>query len=95
MDLKSVNIGDICIKTFGKETGKKCIVIEIMDKNFVLITGPKEITGVKRRRSSVKHILSTGEKVKINANLSDKELIDVLNKSNKFEYMKTSNTEHK
>lgn len=89
--IKGIDKGDICVKTSGKEAGKKCIVIDIIDKNFALITGPKEITGIKRRRSSIRHLTSTGEKISISSGTSDKELLEILKKSEKWDFMKNSN----
>ncbi|HDJ97286.1 MAG TPA: 50S ribosomal protein L14e, partial [Thermofilum sp.] len=44
------DVGRICVKTMGREAGKKCVIVDIIDDNFVLITGPKAASGVKRRR---------------------------------------------
>jgi len=46
------DIGRICIKTMGREAGKYCVVVDIIDKNYILIDGLK----VKRRRTNYKHI---------------------------------------
>lgn len=91
LKIKGINKGDICIKTSGKETGKKCIVLDIIDKNFALITGPEEMTGIKRRRSSIKHLISTGEKISIGSGTSDKELLEMLKKTEKLDFMKNFN----
>ncbi len=93
--MKAIDIGMICIKTVGKETGKKCVVTDIIDKNFVMITGPKEVTGVKRRRASVKHLLSTDEVIDIKKGISDKELVNILKKSGKLDFMKGKDNEEK
>lgn len=54
-------IGRVCVKTTGREAGKKCIIVEIIDKNFVLVDG----LVVKRRRVNFKHLEPLKEKVKI------------------------------
>jgi len=51
--MPAIEVGRICIKLTGREAGRKCIIVDIMDKNFVLITGPKNVTGVKRRKYGV------------------------------------------
>ncbi len=87
--MKAIDVGMICIKTVGKEAGKKCVVMDIIDKNFAIITGPKEVTGVKRRRVGIKHLLLTGEAVDVKEGMSDEELVSVLKKSGKFDFMKS------
>jgi len=41
------------------------------------------MTGIKRRRSSIKHLISTGEKISIGSGTSDKELLEMLKKNRK------------
>lgn len=60
-----IEVGRICVKTAGREAGKYCVVVDIVDENFVIITGPKDVTGVKRRRCNIKHLEPTPEKVDI------------------------------
>ena len=50
-----------------------------------------EMTGIKRRRSSIKHLISTGEKISIGSGTSDKELLEMLNKTEKLDFMKNFN----
>jgi len=42
--------GRICLKIAGREAGKYCVVVEPQNTSFVLITGPKTITRIKRRK---------------------------------------------
>lgn len=53
--------GRVCIKLRGREAGKKCVIEEIIDENFVIISGK----GVRRRRCNVKHLLLLPEKVEV------------------------------
>lgn len=76
--MPAIDIGRICIKTVGREAGKKCIIVDIADKNFVLITGPKELNGVKRRRVNVNHIQITERKVDVKRGESDQDLVKTL-----------------
>jgi large subunit ribosomal protein L14e len=73
-----MEIGRVCIKTAGREKGKKCVIIDIIDKNFVLITGPKSLTGVKRRKVNIKHLKPTEEKIKIKKGASDEAVLKAL-----------------
>lgn len=76
--MAAIEVGRICIKTAGREKGKKCVVVDIIDKNFVLITGPKPVTGVKRRRVNIKHLKPTEEKIKIKRGASDEAILKIL-----------------
>ncbi|HID17238.1 TPA: 50S ribosomal protein L14e [Candidatus Bathyarchaeota archaeon] len=76
--MAAIEVGRIYIKTAGREKGKKCVVVDIIDKNFVLITGPKPVTGVKRRRANIKHLKPTEEKIKIKRGASDEAVLKAL-----------------
>ena len=52
--------------------------MDIIDKNFVLITGPQNVTGVKRRRANINHIEPTEKRVNIKRGNSDEEIMEVL-----------------
>lgn len=77
--MPAIDIGRICIKLTGREAGKKCIIVDIVDRNFVLVTGPKQLNGVKRRRVNVSHIEPTERKLNIRRGETDEELIKALN----------------
>lgn len=49
-------IGRICVKTMGREAGSLCIVIEKKDESYVLVTGPRQLSGVKRRNCNIRHL---------------------------------------
>ena len=46
------DIGRICVKTMGREAGHHCVIVDIIDKNYLLIDGLK----VRRRRVNYNHI---------------------------------------
>ncbi len=73
-----IEIGRVCIKTAGREAGKKCVVVRIIDKNFVEITGPKELTGVRRRRVNIRHLLPLPLKIDISEGAEDEEVLEAL-----------------
>lgn len=76
-----LEIGTIAIKTAGREASRYCVVIKKIDENFVLVTGPKALTGVKRRRCNVKHLEETPYKLEIKEGASDKEVLEAWKKS--------------
>jgi len=84
----AIEVGRICIKLAGREAGRKCIIVDVMDKNFVLITGPKNATGVKRRRANANHVEPLKDKIKIKRGAPDEEVTEALKASGKLEEMK-------
>ena len=47
----------------GRDKGRQCVIIDVIDKSYVLVTGPKELTGIKRRRANLKHLILTDKRV--------------------------------
>jgi large subunit ribosomal protein L14e len=85
--MPAVEVGRICVKLAGREAGRKCVIIDIIDKNFVLITGPKTVTGIKKRRVNVNHVEPLREKIKVKRGASDKEVVEALKSSSKLDEM--------
>lgn len=86
--MAAVEVGRICVKLAGREAGRRCVVVDIIDKNFVLITGPKDVSGVRRRRANISHIEPLEDKIEIERGASDEEIIEVLEDSEKLEQMR-------
>lgn len=80
-----IEVGRICVKLTGREAGRKCVIVDIMDKSFVLITGPKTITGIRRRRTNINHIEPLQDKITIERGASDEEVTEALKTSGKIE----------
>ena len=57
--MNAISIGRIITKIMGREAGRKAVVTEIIDKSFVEVSGPYDLTGVKRRRVNIAHIEQT------------------------------------
>lgn len=55
------DIGRVCVKTMGREAGNYCVVVDIIDKNYVIIDG----LDIRRRRVNYKHIEPLPELVEI------------------------------
>ncbi|MHA1410147.1 MAG: 50S ribosomal protein L14e [Candidatus Odinarchaeia archaeon] len=83
-----IDVGRVCVKTYGREAGKKCVIVDLIDRNFVLITGPKELTGVRRRKANIKHIEPTSETIQIKKGAEDKEVLEAIKSAGKEEYFK-------
>jgi large subunit ribosomal protein L14e len=84
----ALEVGRICVKQVGRETGKKCVVIDVMDKSFILITGPKKLTGIKRKRVNMNHLMPLEDKIDIKKGASDEEVTQAIEAAGKTESMK-------
>ncbi len=85
--MPAIEVGRICLKQAGRETGKKCVIIDVMDKSFVLVTGPKKVTGVKRRRVNINHITPLQDKINVTRGASDEEVTGILETAGKLAEM--------
>ena len=85
--MPAIEVGRVCVKQAGREIGKKCVVIDVMDKSFVLVTGPKKVTGVKRRRVNINHVMPLQDKVDVKRGASDEEVASVLESAGKLQEM--------
>ena len=55
MSNSAYDIGRIVVKTRGREAGKYAVIVDVVDKNYLLIDGLK----VRRRRVNYNHIEPT------------------------------------
>jgi large subunit ribosomal protein L14e len=83
-----IEVGRICVKVYGREAGRKCVIVDIIDENFVLITGPKVLTGVKRRRANINHIEPLDVKINIRKGASDEEVLEAITNSGLTDFMR-------
>ena len=86
--MPAIEVGRICVKQAGRECCMKCVVIDVMDKSFVLVTGPKKLTGVKRRRVNINHVMPLEDKVDVKRGASDDEVTQALEVAGKTAEMK-------
>ena len=86
--VKVIDVGRIVVKVLGREAGRKAVVVDIIDENYVLITGPKSLSGIRRRRVNINHIEPTDKKIEIKKGASDEEVLKALEAAGLVEYMK-------
>ena len=77
--MPAVEVGRVCVKIAGREAGRKCVIVDVIDKNFVLITGPQKVNGVKRRRANINHVEPTERKLSIKRGASDEDILKAMN----------------
>ena len=78
------DVGRLCMKVAGREAGKYCVVIKRLDANFVLVTGPKSVTRVKRRKCNILHLEPLKESLKLKDDASDEEVIKAYEEASIF-----------
>jgi len=71
-----VEEGRVCVKIAGREAGKRCAIVDVVDENFVVILGE----GVKKRRCNVNHLEFLSERIEVE-NESDEEILKKLGKT--------------
>ncbi|MEA2071366.1 MAG: 50S ribosomal protein L14e [Asgard group archaeon] len=70
-----IEIGRIVVKTTGREAMKKAVIVDMIDKNYVLISGPPSLSGIKRRRVNIKHLEPTKKKLDIKRKATDEDIV--------------------
>jgi len=71
------DIGRVCVKTTGREAGKYCVVVDIIDKNYILIDG----LNVRRRRANYKHLEPIPESIEIKKGASHSDIEAAIKKA--------------
>ncbi len=69
------------MKIVGRESGGYCVVLKSVNKSFALVTGPKILTGVKRRNANILHLEPTPYKVDVAEDANDEQVISALEKA--------------
>ncbi len=67
-----IDIGRICVKIAGRDAGKKCVVIDVLDETTVLIDGE-----TRRRKCNIMHLEPLDKTVEIKKNASHEEVAKV------------------
>lgn len=51
--------GRVCVKIAGREAGKYCAVLEVVDANYVVVEGPQ----VRKRKTNVAHLEPLSDRI--------------------------------
>jgi len=78
------DIGRLCVKTMGREAGVHCVIVDIIDKNYLLIDGLK----VRRRRVNYRHIEPITETIEIKKGASHEQIEAAIKKAKLEKKMK-------
>ena len=70
-----IDVGRLCVKIAGRDAGKKCVVVEVLDNKFVLIDGE-----TRRRKCNIVHLEPLEQTVSIEKNASHDVVVGVFKK---------------
>ena len=68
-----IQIGRVCVKLAGRDAGKRCAIIDILDKNTVLIEGE-----TRRRKCNILHLELMEEVITVEKNASHEKVCKAL-----------------
>jgi large subunit ribosomal protein L14e len=71
------DIGRLCVKTMGREAARHAVIVDVIDKNYLLIDG----LNVKRRRVNYNHIVPLEEKIDIKKGASHEDVEKAIKKA--------------
>lgn len=59
--MPAIEVGRICVKIAGREAGEKCVIVEIIDDNYVEVVG----STIKNRKCNIKHLEPVDQKIEV------------------------------
>lgn len=70
-----IEVGRLCVKLAGRDAGLKCAVVEVLDKNFVIVDGQ-----TRRRKCNIIHLEPLDDVIKIKAKASHADVVSEFKK---------------
>lgn len=70
-----IEVGRLCIKTAGRDAGKKCVVVDAIDEHTVLVDGE-----TRRRKCNIMHLLPLRQTIEVKKGASHEEVAEALKK---------------
>ncbi|NPA86191.1 MAG: 50S ribosomal protein L14e [bacterium] len=58
-------VGRLVVKLAGRDAGRLGVIVRKVDELFVVVTGPKKFTGLRRRKVNIRHLEPLQEKIDI------------------------------
>ena len=85
--MTAIQIGRIIVKTNGREAGKKAVVVDLINQNYVLVTGPKSISSVRRRKCNIAHLEPTDKLISVKRDATDEDISAAIEEAGLKEFM--------
>jgi len=64
-----IDVGRLCVKLAGRDAGLKCVIVDVLDDNFVLIDGE-----TRRRKCNVLHLEPLKDTLEIKKKASHEDI---------------------
>ncbi len=68
-----IEVGRVCVKIAGRDAGRKCVVVDVIDKNNVLIDG-----FTRRKKCNIKHLEPLSQKLEAAKGATHDEILQIL-----------------
>jgi len=68
-------IGRLCVKLSGRDAGKKCVIVDIIDENYVLIDGAS-----RRRKCNISHLEPMEKILKVSKGADHASIVSLFEK---------------
>jgi len=67
--------GRLCIKTAGRDSRLKCVIVDVLEGNYVLVDGQ-----TRRKKCNIKHLEPLDKLLKLKKNASHEDVVEALKK---------------
>ena len=78
-----MRVGDVCIKVAGRDAGKVCVVVDILDNNRVLVDGE-----TRRRKVNPVHLALIGKQARVEKGASHEKVLEAIKSAKELEPVK-------
>ncbi len=84
----TIEVGRLVVKIAGRDAGCKGVIVSVLGGQRVLVTGPKTLSGLRRKPVNVRHIIPLPHKIDIAKDSTDEEILKALEAKGLAEYVK-------
>jgi large subunit ribosomal protein L14e len=71
--MTAIEVGRLCVKIAGRDAGKECLIVDVTDKNFVIVDG-----NTRRRKCNITHLELLPHKADIKKGAAHEDVIKAL-----------------
>ncbi len=75
-----MKVGDVCVKVAGRDAGKVCVVIDVLENNRVLVDGES-----RRRKVNPSHLVLLGKQAKVERGASHEKALEAIKGAKEIE----------
>jgi large subunit ribosomal protein L14e len=71
--MTAIEVGRLCVKTAGRDAGKECLIVDVTDKNFVIVDG-----NTRRRKCNIAHLELLPQKADIKKGAAHEDVLKAI-----------------